>query len=67
MKTFLNNCVYLVVVFQSLSYVRLFVIPWTAAHQASVTVTIFWSLLKLMSINLSSETLRSGGTVVSVF
>ena len=67
MKTFLNNCVYLVVVFQSLSYVRLFVIPWTATHQASVTITIFWSLLKLMSINLSYETLRSGGTVVSVF
>ena len=24
--------------------------PWTAAHQASLSFTIFWSLLKLMSI-----------------
>ena len=24
--------------------------PWTAAHQASLSITIFWSLLKLMSI-----------------
>ena len=30
--------------------VQLFVIPWTAAHQASLSFTISWSLLKLMSI-----------------
>ena len=24
--------------------------PWTAAHQASLSITISWSLLKLMSI-----------------
>ena len=24
--------------------------PWTAAHQASLSFTVFWSLLKLMSI-----------------
>ena len=35
---------------QSLSRVRLFAIPWTAAHQASLSITNFWSLLKLMSI-----------------
>ena len=35
---------------QSLSCVRFFVIPWTAAHQVSLSFTIFWSLLKLMSI-----------------
>ena len=35
---------------QSLSHVRLFVIPWTAAHQASMSITNSWSLLKLMSI-----------------
>ena len=29
-----------------------FVIPWTAAHQASLSFTISWSLLKLMSIEL---------------
>ena len=27
-------------------------IPWTAAHQASLSITNSWSLLKLMSINL---------------
>ena len=33
-----------------LSHVRLFVNPWTAAHQASLSMTNSWSLLKLMSI-----------------
>ena len=31
-------------------HVLLFVTPWTAAHQTSVSFTVFWSLLKLMSI-----------------
>ena len=35
---------------QSLSHVRLFLIPWTAAQQASLSITNSWSLLKLMSI-----------------
>ena len=35
---------------QSLSRVRLFVTPWTAAHQASLSITNSQSLLKLMSI-----------------
>ena len=35
---------------QSLSYVRLFVTPWTAAHQASLSVTNSRSLFKLVSI-----------------
>ena len=39
-----------VAVVQSLSHVRLFEIPWTAAYQASLSFTISWSLLKLMSI-----------------
>ena len=39
-----------VFVVQSLSQVRLFAIPWTAAHQVSLSFTIFQSLLKLMSI-----------------
>ena len=34
---------------QSLSHVRLFAAPWTAAHQASLSVTNSWSLPKLMS------------------
>ena len=33
----------------SLSRVRLFVTPWTAAHQASLSFTILQSLLKVMS------------------
>ena len=35
---------------QSLSCVQLFVIPWTAAHQASLSITNSWSSPKLMSI-----------------
>ena len=35
---------------QSLSSVWLFVTPWTAAHQASLSITNFQSLFKLISI-----------------
>ena len=35
---------------QSLSHVQIFVIPWTGACQASLTITNPQSLLKLMSI-----------------
>ena len=35
---------------QSLSRVQLFATPWTAAHQASLSITISWGSLKLMSI-----------------
>ena len=35
---------------QSLSSVRVFVTPWTAAHQASLSINDSRSLLKLMSI-----------------
>ena len=35
---------------QSLSHVRLFVTPWTAARQASLSIANSHSLLKLMSI-----------------
>ena len=37
---------------QSLSRVQLFATPCTAAHQASLSITNSWSLLKLMSIEL---------------
>ena len=37
---------------QLLSHVRLFVIPWIAAHQASLSFTVSQSFLKLMSIEL---------------
>ena len=39
-----------VVVAQSLSPVQLFATPWTVAHQASLSITISQSLLKIMSI-----------------
>ena len=37
-------------VVQSLSCVRLFATPWTAACQASLSLTISWSLAKFMCI-----------------
>ena len=37
---------------QSLSCVQLFTTPWTAARQASLSITHSWSLSKLMSIKL---------------
>ena len=37
---------------QSLNHVRLFVTPWIAARQASLSITISRSSLKLMSIKL---------------
>ena len=40
------------VVVQSLSCARLFAAQWTAAHQASLSFTISWSLLKLISVEL---------------
>ena len=35
---------------QSLSHVQLFETPWTAIHQASLSITNSWNLLKLRSI-----------------
>ena len=35
---------------QSLSHVQLLAVPWTAACQASLSITNSWNLLKLMSI-----------------
>ena len=47
-----NNTVVVVVIdILLLSCVWLFVTPWTAAHQASLSFTISWSLLKLISID----------------
>ena len=43
-----NTRTFLWAVVQSLSHVWLFETPWTAAHQASLSFTISWSLLKLM-------------------
>ena len=40
----------IVVIVQALSHIQLFAAPWTAACQASLSLTISWHLLKLMSI-----------------
>ena len=45
-----------VVVAELLSHVRVFVTPWTAARQASLSLTDSRSLLKLMSIELVMPT-----------
>ena len=37
---------------QLLSHVQLFATPWTAARQASPSITNSWNLLKHMSIKL---------------
>ena len=42
-----RNCI---VAVQLLSHVQLFVTPWTAAHQASLSFTLSQSLPKLMSL-----------------
>ena len=43
-------CMYQFSSVQSLSHVQLFVTPWTAACQASLSITKFWSSLRLTSI-----------------
>ena len=45
-----GGCLGIIVVVQWLSHIRLFVTPWTAAHQGSLSFIISWSWLKLMSI-----------------
>ena len=43
------HCIILSTSVQSLSHVWLFATPWTAACQASLSITNSWSLLRLMS------------------
>ena len=46
-ENFIKRCLFLIVVaVQLFSCVQLFVTPWTAAHQASLSFTNSWSLLK---------------------
>ena len=52
-KTVSKTRIVVVVVVQSLSCIWLFVGPWAAAHQLSLSFTISWSLLKLMSSELT--------------
>ena len=52
-----------VVVFQSLSHVWFFETPWTAAWKASLSFTISWSFLKLMSIELVMPSNHSSSVI----
>ena len=47
---FLLHLIFVVVVVQSLSHVQIFATPWTAACRASLSFTISWSFLRLVSI-----------------
>ena len=49
--------IFLVVVVRLLSHVQLFATPWTAARLASLYFTISWSLLKLISLSWSKNSL----------
>ena len=51
-RIFYLHFFYFAVVVQLLTHVRVFVTPWTAAHQASLSFTISRSLLKLMCIEI---------------
>ena len=42
----------MLLLFKSSVIVQLFATPWTATHQASLSFTISWSLLKLKSVEL---------------
>ena len=48
-------------VVQSLSCVQLFATPWTAAHQASLSVTNSQILLKLMTNHLQAHSFTEEG------
>ena len=47
---YLPELYYCTVAVYTLSHFQLFATPWTAVYQASLSFTISWSLLKLMSI-----------------
>ena len=49
-KIYIYVCIQIAVIVQSLSHVQSFATPWTSAHQASLSVTVSWSLFKPMSI-----------------
>ena len=60
--TYRKNVILIVYIFSSvqlLSCVWHFEIPWTAAHQASLSITNSWSSLKLMFFELVMPTISS--------
>ena len=49
-KAFVFNSNFYMLLLFSRCYVQLFVTPWTAEHQATLSFTISWALLKFMSV-----------------
>ena len=49
------------------SVARLFETPWTAAHQVSLSFTMSWSLLKLVSIELAMPANRFSHLILCCF
>ena len=54
-----NLLEWLIVILKLFSCVWLFATPWTAAHQASLTFTISWNSLRLMSMQWCYLTISS--------
>ena len=55
------------IVVQSVSHAQSFATPWTAVHQASLSITLSQSLLKFVSIEslmLSDRLILPGGSVL---
>ena len=50
LRLLIRRCIEGISLVQLFSHVRLFVTPWTAGRQASLSITISWNLLKLMSM-----------------
>ena len=58
-----NFTIFVVVIVQLLSHAQFFATPWTAAHQASLSITVSWGLLRFMSI----ESMMLGVTYIHPF
>ena len=52
LPSYIDNSLLSISSVQSLCHIRLFATPWTAAHQASLSITNSWSLLRYTSIEL---------------
>ena len=52
---FSNLYTYGLFIAQSFSHVQLFVTPWTSAHLSSLSFTISWSLVELMSTEVDDK------------
>ena len=63
MQKYVASFAVVVIAVQSLNHFKFFATLWTAAHQASLSFTVFLSLLKLMSIDsVMPSTIEFSGT-----